>query len=244
MYYDCKFINCYCIVEIDEGHWLLDTSRPKSISIDRNELVIEIKDSSKRFRVDSTNENELYKLYEINNFEFNGIIGADILSQTSFTIFRDYRDQHIAKIIFNSDNIDERASKVDVKMRKHNAKYVISGELVIDEKKVKVFFNTGFNKSFINLELVKSIYSTRESTYIDKEGNSIPYKFYIRSVKYGEHYEKGAYWATDDPNSDPYKIMSETKCDAIIGLFNYDFDAPIFEEYISFDYKNKKIYIK
>ncbi len=167
---------------------------------------------------------------EVIGCKINGIIGADLLQQTSFTLY-------------NNDNMEFNANPklkdnpIDVKIRGN----VIIGKIQIVFKEATVLFETGSYINYINPVFVKG--EPYGDIWYDKDlhGKTIESKPYLAPCSI---HGKLSFGYPLDLNCFPMQVMGHYQCDAIIGLNDKLFNRNIFDEYIVFDYKKGKIYLK
>lgn len=236
--YNYKFENGHCIVEINGNKWMIDTGAP-SISFKNNINNVNINGNNHKLIVDFRYKAVVDKVVGVS---VDGIIGSDILSKTSFSLDID------GNFCFGLDNIStDNYVNIEIKsinpIVKNNA---LIGKINIDDTMIETLFDTGAHINYISPKLVKSSQFQNQDYDLrdyDFNNNEIISKKYLEIGILGEETYKIWFGIPRDYNSSPVATMNNFKCDAIIGLYNFNFNSPIFHKCFGIDYNNKKIYI-
>jgi len=237
MYY-YKFENGHCIVEIGGYKWMIDTGAP-SFSFHNNITNVVIDGVTYKINLRPDYKATVEKTVGI---PLAGIIGCDILSKTSFSMNAE-GDFCFGLDYISTDNYIDVEIKTGVLEAKNNT---ILGNVNLNESIVKVLFDTGAYINYINSGLVNpSQYQNQDYELIDYDfvGNVIFSKKHLTIGKLGKKAYKILFGIPKDSYSSPMRNMNALGCGAVIGLYNFEFNSPIFFECFGIDYKNKKLYI-
>jgi len=233
MLYNYRFENGHCVVEIEGEDWLLDTGSPSTFCFDR---------SISRILIDgiyyTLNSNPGYNqnvVEEVVGIRLKGIIGSDLLFKTSFTLNSN------GTMEFNVNNVEcENSINISINPSMKN---VIVGEALIYNKTINVLFETGAHISYLMPGLL-NINPIGTVTDKDAEGRIINSELFLTISSIGANEMKLSLAVPNDITSYPIRAMKQFHFNAIIGLYDHEFDRPIFNKCYAIDYNNKKLYIE
>jgi len=228
--YDYEFKNGHCILCIEGRNWLLDTGSPNTFAFDRS--IREINIDGKDYVLNGNPGYTQSVVEQVTGCQIFGMIGNDILKKTSFTIFAN------GKFEFNVAESNEAPISIST------INYVIIDNILLEGKMIKALFDTG---AYINYLMPnKCSYNDLHRTFTDHDrfGKLIASNGVSTMIKAGELLCEVSFGIPVSNASLSMQAMMHCRVDAIIGLYNYHFDKPLFSEYLVVDYKNNKMYIK
>jgi len=225
MFYTYEYINKHVIININNERWLLDSGSPYTFRFNCsfNSVVID----GINYPMQENPGFEIESIYHLIDRNVIGIIGTDILSITSFTLYGDHKMEFniYPRYMDNPVSFDEA--------------YPMTIKLELDGKPIKALVDTGAYINFIKASYENNNYVGDAIDY-DKDNNKIEAKLYKYNVRFNNSVFDLNFGIPKDLNCLPNQVMRILKVDAIIGLNNIMFDFG----YITFDYINKKIYSK
>ena len=229
--YNYKFENGHCIVEIDGKSWFLDTGCPQSFSFDNNIAKIII--DGREFELKSNPGYIRDVLEQTIGKKIDGIIGIDIINKTSFSIYKNNFIEFKANV-----NVDIAANSIDFKIINN----IIIFKAIIENKEVQTLFDSGAAINYI----LPNFNNAQEDIIIDIDrfGKKIESRHCMTITYLGKEPYKLNFGIPMDSNCSPMQVMKYFECAAIIGLYDFHYKKPIFNEWLVMDCKNKKVYIK
>lgn len=237
-----RLINNYMIAFFN-GDWIIDNKYNYTYSFNDDVIYLNYYESEKEKKYKLKKLSELKELKDFKEFDneiisniskerpIKGIIGKDFLSKHSFII-----NQHcigfgdINKIIGRINNYlfntydNDQPVELNAIISKNN----LLGLINANGSDVKVFFDLGCSENNIRRDFFR-----QNELLIDYDNDNLNFKEYLEPIRL---------FAREN-DSKEYIGINDKKCDAIVSIFNKESDL-IFKDYIAFDYKNKKIYIK
>ena len=233
MLYNYIFENGHCVIDIDGEKWLLDTGSPATFCFDGSKSKITI--DGINYQLTHNPGFNVDNVMRVVGIELKGMIGFDLLSQTSFALYKNNTMEF---------KVDEKALE---KLSSINSiplsinKNVILGEATIEDKKVRVLYDTGAHISYLKPGILNRSVINNVTDY-DYSGNVIKSDVVMTITRIGAATLKLSFAVPIDNTSYPVYVMRQVKCDAIIGLYDHEFENSIFYNYYAIDYKNKILY--
>lgn len=228
--YNYEFKNGHCVLSIEGRNWLLDIGSPSSFAFDRS--IKEINIDGKDYELNGNPGYTQSVVEKVIRCQIFGMIGNDILKKTSFTIFANGKFEfkvsksNEAPIIISTDD------------------YVVLYNIQVGGKMMNALFDTGAYINYLMHGSSKYNDLYRTFTDYDRFGNLITSTGVSTVIKASEVSSEVSFGIPVNSNCLPMQVMQRFNWDAIIGLYNYHFDKPLFSEYLAVDYNNKKMYIK
>ena len=236
--YNYKFENGHCIVDIDGYKWMIDSAYT-SVSYKRNVNCLVIDDKKYSLPFNPTSKTIVDKVVGIS---VDGIIGCDILSKTSFSLDNEGNFCFDMSMASKENYVDIAIYSIHPSVNDN----VIIGKITIDCEEVDVLFDTGAHINYIDPDLVVP------SILVDKKYDLEDFDFSGRkiiSIRHIEICEIGdfaykVHFGIPKVGSYPISVMNGTHSLAILGLYDFGFNQPIFNKCFGIDYKNKKLFIR
>ena len=231
--YNYKFEKGHCIIDIDGNKWFLDNGSPYTFSFDDDETHIIIDNNTIRLKSNPGFRREAVE--SAIGKKIKGIIGTDILSKSSFSIYNNNQMEFKANV--NKETIE---NSIDFEMI-NNA---IIFKAKIENQLVNVLFDSGAAINYLLPNVFRSGIGDEVIKDIDSSGQVIESNHCMAITYLGNKQCKLNFGVPMDNYCKPMQVMSYYSCSAIIGLYDFYYKNPIFSEYFLMDYENKKIYIK
>ena len=221
--------NGHYIIDLEGKKWLLDTGSPTTFRFDGQGGCIEL--DGKVFSLERNRgyiKSAVDGLCGVNVF---GMIGSDVLSQTSFTLYSDNKLQLMAN------------QKSDYSFDVSCYDNVILGYIEIEGRRVKTLFDTGASLNYLMPgAFTFDLNNTSIVHDLDNQGRKITSNLVIAKASLGGK-KMDVSFGIPQHECNATIAMAHYGCQAIVGIYNYYLKKPLFNHMFSVDYQNGKIFI-
>ena len=223
--YKFRLSNNHIIVEIpDQGLYLLDTGSPKSFSFIPEVYTLKI--DGKRYPLSYSRNIDINRTQRLVKSEIHGLIGLDILKQTSFTLFK--YENGFGEVYFSVKDVE--GTKVPLATSSYL--YIVCS---VENQKYRFLVDTGAFIGYTEPEIANNY----EFVDIVEDYNQIlgefPAKKYRIAVKIGNKTKTINVGVNDNVTR---CCLIPSQCSFICGINDF------FDEFICFDINQRMMIIK